>query len=89
MELDPRANRTGDTWHVMLSALPSLEGLCYGWRVEGDTAWETGNRFQPGGWAGGTGRKGAGWGGVDEGEGRCGSERESCAQWWFVARLNC
>lgn len=45
--LDPWVNRTGDTWHVALSALRNTDRLCYGWRVEGDTAWETGNRFKP------------------------------------------
>lgn len=45
--LDPVLNRTGELWHIAVEGLHSLEGLCYGWRVEGDVSWETGSRIQP------------------------------------------
>lgn len=30
-----------------VEGLHSLEGLCYGWRLEGDVSWESGSRIQP------------------------------------------
>lgn len=48
LELDPTANRTGDIWHVTLPALSGREGLAYAWRVDGEVAWDGGNRTQPG-----------------------------------------
>lgn len=31
--LDPKRNRTGDHWHILVEGLPEL--FCYGWRVDG------------------------------------------------------
>lgn len=31
-----------------VEGLHDLEGLCYGWRLEGDVSWESGCRVQPG-----------------------------------------
>lgn len=42
--LDPRLNRTGDHWHVLVSGLP-LHGFRYGWRVDGPTG--AGHRYDP------------------------------------------
>lgn len=33
--------------HPAVEGLHSLEGLCYGWRLEGDVSWESGSRIQP------------------------------------------
>ncbi|PSC72831.1 60S ribosomal export NMD3-like [Micractinium conductrix] len=45
--LDPVVNRSGDLWHIAVEGLHSLEGLCYGWRLDGDVSWESGCRIQP------------------------------------------
>ncbi|KAL4443720.1 hypothetical protein ABPG75_011457 [Micractinium tetrahymenae] len=45
--LDPVLNRSGELWHIAVEGLHSLEGLCYGWRLEGDVSWESGSRVQP------------------------------------------
>jgi len=45
MELDPKLNRTGDHWHVLVAGLP-LHGFRYGWRVDGPTG--PGHRYDPG-----------------------------------------
>jgi isoamylase len=34
-DLDPAANRTGDTWHVLLPGIPDLGALLYGYRARG------------------------------------------------------
>lgn len=41
--LDPRANRTGDHWHVRVEGLP--EEFCYGYRVDGPR--HDGHRYEP------------------------------------------
>ncbi len=41
--LDPRRNRTGDHWHVVVHELPEV--FCYGWRVDGPHGRRT--RFDP------------------------------------------
>ena len=43
IELDPRKNRTGDHWHVLVSGLPPV--FRYGWRVDGPKG--AGHRFDP------------------------------------------
>jgi glycogen operon protein len=43
IELDPRKNRTGDHWHVLVSGLPPV--FRYGWRVDGPQG--GGHRFDP------------------------------------------
>jgi pullulanase/glycogen debranching enzyme len=35
--------RSGNTWHVAVEGCP-LSGVLYGFRVEGSTGWETGDR---------------------------------------------
>ncbi|KAL4447190.1 hypothetical protein ABPG77_007223 [Micractinium sp. CCAP 211/92] len=47
LALDPVLNRSGELWHTAVEGLHSLEGLCYGWRLEGDVSWESGSRIQP------------------------------------------
>uniref|UniRef100_A0A1D2ADC3 Glycoside hydrolase family 13 N-terminal domain-containing protein n=1 Tax=Auxenochlorella protothecoides TaxID=3075 RepID=A0A1D2ADC3_AUXPR len=47
LELDPAVNRTGDVWHVTLPTLSRREGLAYAWRIDGEVAWDGGNRTQP------------------------------------------
>ncbi|MCI0455687.1 MAG: glycogen debranching protein GlgX [Gemmataceae bacterium] len=42
--LDPRKNRTGDHWHVVVAGLPPA--FRYGWRVDGP--YRGGHRFDPG-----------------------------------------
>src|SRR5262245_13714504 len=42
--LDPRKNRTGDHWHVLVAGLP--RAFRYGWRVDGP--YRGGHRFDPG-----------------------------------------
>ncbi len=46
--LDPVLNRTGDVWHVTLGGLKNVSALSYGWRVDGDISWESGQRLLPG-----------------------------------------
>src|ERR1700730_198178 len=41
IDLDPRKNRTGDHWHVLVSGLPPV--FRYGWRVDGPSG--GGHRF--------------------------------------------
>ena len=41
--LDPRRNRTGDHWHVLVPGLPDT--FCYGWRVDGPPG--ANHRFDP------------------------------------------
>jgi isoamylase len=36
ISLDPKLNRTGDHWHILIEGLP-LQGFRYGWRVDGPT----------------------------------------------------
>lgn len=48
LELDPTVHRTGSIWHVCLPALRPSNNLAYAWRVDGDEAWDSGNRTQPG-----------------------------------------
>jgi glycogen operon protein len=43
IELDPRRNRTGDHWHVLVGGLPPA--FTYGWRVDGPKG--LGHRFDP------------------------------------------
>ncbi|HMF11025.1 MAG TPA: glycogen debranching enzyme, partial [Gemmataceae bacterium] len=43
VELDPRKNRTGDHWHVLVSGLPPT--FRYGWRVDGPRG--LGHHFNP------------------------------------------
>jgi glycogen operon protein len=43
LELDPRRNRTGDHWHILVAGLPPT--FRYGWRVEGPRG--RGHRFNP------------------------------------------
>src|SRR5260370_12953064 len=43
IDLDPRKNRTGDHWHVLVSGLPPV--FRYGWRVDGPAG--DGHRFDP------------------------------------------
>jgi glycogen operon protein len=43
VELDPRRNRTGDHWHVLVAGLPPV--FRYGWRVNGPAG--SGHRFDP------------------------------------------
>lgn len=49
LELDPSVHRTGAVWHVGLPALRPSADLAYAWRVDGEEAWDGGNRTQPGG----------------------------------------
>jgi isoamylase len=44
IDLDPRLNRTGDHWHILVSGLPP-QGFRYGWRVNGPTG--VGHRYDP------------------------------------------
>ncbi|KAF5835118.1 glycoside hydrolase superfamily [Dunaliella salina] len=46
--LDPVTNKTGDMWHVCVTGLKDIGMMCYGWRADGDTTWETGGRYHPG-----------------------------------------
>src|SRR5262245_54184410 len=41
--LDPRKNRTGDHWHILVVGLPRV--FRYGWRVDGPTG--GGHRYNP------------------------------------------
>jgi len=41
--LDPAVHRTGNVWHAAVEGLP-LSGVLYGYKVEGTTGWETGDR---------------------------------------------
>jgi glycogen operon protein len=43
LDLDPRRNRTGDHWHILVAGLPPA--FRYGWRVDGPRG--RGNRFNP------------------------------------------
>lgn len=43
--LHPRLNRTGDVWHVYLPDV--IEGLLYGFRIDGPFSPENGHRFNP------------------------------------------
>jgi glycogen operon protein len=43
LELDPRKNRTGDHWHILVAGLPKV--FRYGWRVNGPPG--NGHRFDP------------------------------------------
>ncbi|KAK2078653.1 hypothetical protein QBZ16_003493 [Prototheca wickerhamii] len=47
LELDPSVHRTGAVWHVGLPALRPSADLAYAWRVDGEEAWDGGNRTQP------------------------------------------
>ena len=40
--LDPKLNRTGDHWHILIAGLPP-QGFRYGWCVDGPTG--TGHRY--------------------------------------------
>ncbi|CAN7008768.1 unnamed protein product [Brassica rapa subsp. trilocularis] len=42
--LDPRVNKTGDTWHICVEDLP-LRNVLYGYRVDGPGEWNQGHRF--------------------------------------------
>src|SRR5262249_53123151 len=42
-ELDPRKNRTGAHWHILVAGLPKV--FRYGWRVSGPPG--NGHRFDP------------------------------------------
>ncbi len=39
--LDPVTNKTGDMWHVCVMGLRDIGMMCYGWRADGDTTWES------------------------------------------------
>ena len=43
LPLDPAHHRTGNVWHAAVEGCP-LSGVLYGYRVEGQTGWETGDR---------------------------------------------
>ncbi|XP_074263073.1 isoamylase 3, chloroplastic isoform X2 [Silene latifolia] len=43
-KLDPKLNRTGDVWHILIEDLP-LSGVLYGYRVDGPQDWQQGHRF--------------------------------------------
>ena len=38
--------RTGDVWHAAVDGCP-LSGVLYGFRVEGTTGWDSGDRCVP------------------------------------------
>ncbi|KAJ7542657.1 hypothetical protein O6H91_09G005600 [Diphasiastrum complanatum] len=42
--LDPQVNKTENIWHVCVENLP-LQGVFYGYRVDGPQGWEKGHRF--------------------------------------------
>ncbi|CAL8468466.1 g8006 [Coccomyxa elongata] len=44
IELEPATHRTGNVWHVDVEGCP-LSGVLYGYKVEGQTGWETGDRW--------------------------------------------
>lgn len=44
LTLDPRANRTGDIWHICLEDVPRSNVL-YGYRIDGPGEWHQGHRF--------------------------------------------
>ncbi|MEW5311390.1 MAG: hypothetical protein WDW38_003111 [Sanguina aurantia] len=46
--LDPRWNRSGDLWHICVEGLRDIGSLCYGWRLDGSSRWESGGRHHPG-----------------------------------------
>ncbi|MEW5300272.1 MAG: hypothetical protein WDW36_003213 [Sanguina aurantia] len=46
--LDPRWNRSGDVWHICVEGLRDVGSLCYGWRLDGSSRWESGGRHHPG-----------------------------------------
>ncbi|MCO5596778.1 hypothetical protein L7F22_050847 [Adiantum nelumboides] len=45
VSLHPRLNRTGDVWHIYLPDV--VEGLVYGYRIDGPFAPDKGHRFNP------------------------------------------
>ncbi|HEY3320772.1 MAG TPA: glycogen debranching protein GlgX [Planctomycetota bacterium] len=45
IKLDPRHNKTGDVWHILVYDLPA--NLRYGFRVAGSMAPKAGHRFDP------------------------------------------
>lgn len=44
--LDPATHRTDDVWHVLVDGLPK-SGVSYGYKVNGEGGWDTGNRWDP------------------------------------------
>lgn len=43
IQLDPAEHRTGNVWHAAVEGCPLSEVL-YGYKVEGQTGWESGDR---------------------------------------------
>lgn len=43
IQLDPAEHRTGNVWHAAVEGCP-LSGVLYGYKVEGQTGWESGDR---------------------------------------------
>ncbi len=43
IELEPTTHRTGNVWHAAVEGCP-LSGVLYGYKVEGQTGWEAGDR---------------------------------------------
>lgn len=77
LELDPGVHRTGAVWHVALPGLAAKkESMAYAWRVDGDIAWDGGNRTQPG-----VGTAGGGWGDTRQHDGHSsgGDNVQSCS----------
>ncbi|XP_059631302.1 isoamylase 3, chloroplastic isoform X2 [Cornus florida] len=44
LTLDPRINKTGDTWHICIEDLPK-NNVLYGYRIDGPRGWHQGHRF--------------------------------------------
>ena len=41
--LEPEQHRTGNVWHAAIEGCP-LSGVLYGYRVDGQTGWDAGDR---------------------------------------------